>query len=263
MRIRLKSPQATAAALTAITFLVGAIPASADHLMVPPGSPEWMQWAADAILYLHIGGGTVGLISGSIALLSRKGEWLHRLAGNFFFVSMLVMSGIGGTVAPFLHDRVSTIAGFMTFYLVFTAWLTAQRREGVSPFEVAGLFIAMTGLASMVTLSWMAAHTPEGTLDGTPPQAFYIFTTVSLIATLGDLKLVLRGGISGAQRIARHVWRMCFGLFVASGSLFLGQMQIFPEWIRATPILYIAALAPLPFLLFWMLRVRLSKQFAA
>ena len=79
-------------------------------------------------------------------------------------------------------------------------------------------------------------------------------------AALADFKLVLRNGISGAQRIARHVWRMCFGLFVATGSLFLGQMQVFPAWLRETPVLYVLALAPLPFLIFWMLRVRLSKR---
>ncbi len=203
----------------------------------------------------------LGLLSGAVALLARKGAKLHRLAGNVFFGAMLTMSAIGGAVAPFLHDRISTVAGFMTFYLIFTAWLTARRRQGVSRFEIAGLFVAIAGVVSTLILVWLASHAPEGTLDGSPPQAFYIFAFVSFVAAAGDLKLVLRRGISGAQRIARHVWRMCFGLFVSSGSLFLGQQQVFPEWLRDTPVLYVAALAPLPFLVFWMFRVRLSKQF--
>lgn len=236
-------------------------PAFAGHLEVSPDAPLWQRLAADALLYLHIGGGALGLVSGAVALLSPKGGRLHRLAGNVFLAAMLVMSGIGGAVAPFLQDRISTVAGFMTFYLIFTGWLTARRREGVSSLEVIGLFVALSGLASTLVLTWMASNTPEGTLDGSPPQAFYIFATVSLIAAASDLKLVLRRGISGAQRIARHVWRMTFGLFVASGSLFLGQQQVFPQWLRDTPVLYVAALAPLPFLLFWMLRVRLSKKY--
>lgn len=235
--------------------------AFAGHLEVSSDAPLWQRLGADALLYLHIGGGTLGLISGAVALLSPKGGRAHRLAGNVFLAAMLVMSGIGGAVAPFLQDRISTVAGFMTFYLIFTGWLTARRRQGVSPLEVVGLLVALTGLASTLTLTWMASNTPEGTLDGSPPQAFYIFATVSLIAAASDLKLVLRRGISGAQRVARHVWRMTFGLFVASGSLFLGQQQVFPDWLRETPVLYMAALAPLPFLLFWMLRVRLSKQY--
>jgi uncharacterized membrane protein len=247
----------------ALVALCSAGSAFADHLEVGPAAPWRERLGAASLLYLHIGGGTVGLVSGAVALLSRKGGWLHRLAGNIFLVAMLIMSGIGGAVAPLLNDRISTVAGFMTFYLILTGWITARRRQGASYLEVAGLMVAVAGAISTLTLTWMASRTPEGTLDGSPPQAFYIFATVTTIAALGDLKLILRGGIAGAQRTARHVWRMCFGLFVASGSLFLGQQQVFPDWLRATPVLYIAALAPLPFLLFWMLRVRFSKKYRA
>lgn len=248
--------------LSAGLLAAGANPAFADRLAVAPGAPLWVHLGAAAILYLHIGGGTVGLISGATALLARKGGKLHRLAGNIFFAAMLIMSGIGAIVAPMLNDRISSVAGFMTFYLIFSGWLTARRRDGFGKLEMAGLFVATCGAAASITLAWMASRTPEGTLDGAPPQAFYIFAAVSTIAALSDLKMLLRRGISGAQRVARHVWRMCFGLFVASGSLFLGQQQIFPHWLRETPVLFIAALAPLPFLLFWMLRVRLSRKYA-
>lgn len=232
----------------------------ANQLQVDPAAPWWAHAGAKAILYTHISGGTVGLISGTIAMLSRKGGKLHRAAGNVFVVAMLIMAGIGALVAPLLHDRISTVGGYITCYLIFTAWLTARRRDGVSRFEIAGLIVAVAGMLAMYVLVWLAAQTPEGTLDGSPKEAFYIFGFVTTIAALSDLKLVLRGGIAGAERIARHVWRMCFGLFVASGSLFMGNMQVFPEWLRHTPVLYILALAPLPFLLFWMLRVRLSKK---
>jgi len=250
-----------------IVFLAAALgllmtaPAQADHLRLPPAAPLWMNLAAAAILYAHIGGGAIGLVCGWVALLARKGGALHRKAGNVFFAAMLVMSGIGGVIAPLLHDRVSTLAGFMTFYLIFTAWLTARRRGAVSVLEKLGLGIAITGAATSYLLAWLASQTHEHTLDGSPPQAFWVFATVTTIAAVGDLHLVLRGSIGGAQRIARHVWRMCFGLFVASGSLFLGQMQVFPVWLRHTPILYALALAPFAFLTFWMLKVLLSSTY--
>lgn len=31
------------------------------------------------------------------------------------------------------------------------------------------------------------------------------------------------GGVRGTSRIARHLWRMCLGLFVAAGFFFLGS----------------------------------------
>ena len=81
--------------LTVAGVLGCAGPAFADHLEVAADAPWWMRLGADAILTLHIGGGTAGMISGTTALLSRKGGKLHRRAGAIFFVSMLVMSGIG------------------------------------------------------------------------------------------------------------------------------------------------------------------------
>ena len=252
-------------ALAASSFTMSALlaaPAFAGHLHVPAHAPLWMHIGAAAILYSHIGGGTVGLFAGAVALLSRKGGKLHRLAGNIFLVAMLVMAGIGAVAAPFIPDRVSSVAGFMTFYLIFSGWLTARRpTRGVGALEIIGLVWAMTGATAAMVLSWMAAQTPEHTLDGAPQQAFYIFVAVSTIAALCDLKLILRRGISGAQRVARHVWRMCFGLFVASGSLFLGQAQVFPDWLRQLHVLPFLALAPLPFMLFWMFYVRLSKRY--
>ncbi|MDB5452392.1 MAG: hypothetical protein JWO33_970, partial [Caulobacteraceae bacterium] len=45
----------------------------------------------------------------------------------------------------------------------------------------------------------------------------------------------------------------------ATGSLFLGQQQVFPEPLRGSPILMVAALAPLAAMVFWLLRVRLAR----
>lgn len=53
-------------------------------LHVTAGSSWWLFAAANLILFLHIAGGTVGIISGAVALLSRKGGRLHRVAGTIF-----------------------------------------------------------------------------------------------------------------------------------------------------------------------------------
>jgi hypothetical protein len=43
-----------------------------------------------------------------------------------------------------------------------------------------------------------------------------------MLPSAGDARMLARGGVLGAKRIARHLWRMCFGLFIAAGSFFLG-----------------------------------------
>jgi hypothetical protein len=84
--------------------------------------------------------------------------------------------------------------------------------------------------------------------------------SVILLAGLGDLRVILRG-ISGRRRIARHLWRMCFGWFIATGSFFLGQQQVFPAAIRKTGLLIVPAVLPLILLVFWLVRVRFTNAY--
>lgn len=236
--------------------------ALADTLDVDPAAPVWAHVLATLVLYLHIGGGGLGLIAGAAALTFRKGARLHRMAGNVFFVAMLTMSGIAAPVAVLMGDQVNIVAGIFTFYMVATAWATVRRKEGsIGRFEFGAPLVALGVAAAGVIFILQAAASPTGMIDGQPPQANYLFAGVAGIAAAGDLHVILRRGISGAQRIARHLWRMCFALFVASGSLFLGQAQVFPEFIRGSPILIVLALAPLAFLIFWIVWVQITNTF--
>lgn len=58
-------------------------------LHINPESSPLVHAAAAAILYLHIGAGSAGLLSGAAAIVFRKGSHLHRLAGKIFVVSDL------------------------------------------------------------------------------------------------------------------------------------------------------------------------------
>lgn len=248
--------------VTASAFMLCAGAALADTLHVDPGAPAWVHAVATAVLYLHIGGGTLGLVFGAAALVFRKGERLHRMAGGLFIVAMLTMAGIAAPVSILMADRVNLVAAVLTLYLLSTSFAAVRRKDGgIGRFEVAAFFVAVGVAAAGVFFIQEAAASPTGTIGGQPPQANYMFAGVASLAAACDLRVILRRGISGVQRIARHLWRMCFALFVASGSLFLGQAEIFPEPLRSSPMLFVLALAPLAFLLFWLLRVRLGKAF--
>src|SRR5882757_4848332 len=99
----------------------------------------------NALAYaLHIGGGTVGLLSGLVAAFSRKGGYLHRKAGIFFAVSMLTMATFAFYLAVVFSDQVNIFIGIFVFYLVATAWMTVRQGEGMSGrFEKAALIVAL------------------------------------------------------------------------------------------------------------------------
>ncbi|MGA9335868.1 MAG: hypothetical protein WBV39_16425 [Rudaea sp.] len=232
-------------------------------LHVPAGSPGWLFVAANLVLFLHIAGGSVGIVSGSVALLARKGERLHRNAGNVFFVSMLIMAAIGAGSSPFLPvpQMANVAAGTLTIYLVASAWITVKRKgNGVGRLEIAGFVVALAITAAGAVFIVSASGDAPGTIAKTPPQAFFVFMLVGAFAAAGDLRMILRGGISGPARISRHLWRMCIALFIASGSFFLGQQKIMPVYMQGSPWLFVPVLAPLLLMVFWLIRVRLRKR---
>ena len=90
--------------------------------------------------------------------------------------------------------------------------------------------------------------------------AIYGFTSVLAIAAIGDAKIVIAGGISGAPRIARHLWRMCVGLTLAAGSAFTnGFARLLPGPYHVPPLFFFPQFLPLGLLIFWMIRVRFTR----
>jgi uncharacterized membrane protein len=246
-------------AFVSCALLLDAGVAHATRLEVQSDAPVWAHAGAGLLLYLHIGGGIIGLVMGSLAIASRKGGTVHRAAGNVFFGAMLVTYLIGAGVAPFLADgqRPNFVAGVLALYLLVTGWRAARGGDAqAGRAEILG-FVMATMIAGLgLYFMYLGANSPTGTVDGSPPPAFFVFALAGSAAAAGDLNLILRQRISGAARIARHLWRMCFSLFIASGSLFLGQPKVFPDWFNATPLPFVFAFAPLVAMAIWLTLVR-------
>jgi hypothetical protein len=75
------------------------------------------------------------------------------------------------------------------------------------------------------------------------------------LAALGDLSVVLRRGVSGAQRIARHLWRMCFGLLIAVGSFAAQGSDALPSAVRGPELLFSSMILVLVVMVYWLVRV--------
>lgn len=237
-----------------------------NTLQPPPGSPWWLHAGAAAILFLHIAGGSVALIAGAAALALRKGSPRHALAGMIFFGSMLVMAGIGAVVAPFLESPrgdprwFDSLAGTFTLYMVATGWMTVRRKAGTTgPFEIAAFLFAVLAAGAAARLAVVASGMPGGTLGGYGAEGFGFAAGLFALAAALDLKVILSGGVSGVPRIARHLWRLCVGLFIAAGSFFLGQQKVMPEFVQGSQLLVIPPFAVLALMTFWLFRLRFAR----
>src|SRR6267143_3522016 len=121
------------------------------------------------------------------------------------------------------------------------------------PFFALGIGLWISGLELVHSHTWSK--------DGVPTGMYFFMGSVMLLAAAGDIRMLVRGGVFGAKRIVRHLWRMCFGFFIATGSFFLGQQQVFPAWLRGSSVLFIPALLPLVLLIFWLFRVRFTNAY--
>jgi hypothetical protein len=101
-------------------------------------------------------------------------------------------------------------------------------------------------------------------LEGPVRIAIYVFTFMVAMAAIGDVRLVLAGGITGGRRIGRHLWRMmCLGLTFAAGSAFTnGLPRLLPRTVHIPLILlFLPQFASLGVLIFWMIRVRFTDWY--
>jgi hypothetical protein len=216
--------------------------------------------AYSTLLIFHICGAIVGLLSGTAALIFRKGWRWHRTAGNVFFVSMLIMSASGAGIAAFIKPNMGNVfGGVVTFYLVATGWLTVVRKEGETGITEFGLLLlALAAGGGGILYGWEAAHSSTGLKEGYPPAPYLVFGALSLWSATFDVRMLVRGGVSGAPRIARHLWRMCVAFLIAALSFFLGKQQHFPAAIRGSQVLNLPMILILVVMIYWMIRVRIT-----
>lgn len=214
------------------------------------------------MLVLHITAGSLALLSGTAAISFRKGSSRHALAGNLFVISMLCMAASGAYMAYMKPQMHNFFGGLLTIYLVATAWMTAKRRRmETSIFDWTALLVALAVGLSLLIYGVEAANSSAGSRGGVPAGMFFFLGSITLLSAAGDIRMLARGGISSSSRIVRHLWRMCFALFVATGSFFIGQQRVFPLWFRGTKLLFILGILPLPLLVFWLFRVLFTNRY--
>jgi uncharacterized membrane protein len=206
------------------------------------------------LLPLHILCGLFALLFGYTALYAKKGASVHRGSGMGFVLAMSVMSLTGAFIATLKPDRGSIIAGLLTFYFVVTGLLTVKQVPGHRRIEIAAMATGfIVGLFAIWAGWWLAQR-------GRPEAApMFIFSAMAIGGSIGDWKMLRAGGLEGKPRIKRHLWRLCFAMWVAAASFFWGPPNRVPELIRVPALLPIPVLTPIAVMLFWLWRMRGKK----
>lgn len=217
-------------------------------------------------LAVHIIAGGLGIIFGFIALYAVKGAKLHRKSGMLFVYTLTTMALMGATMAAVWgRQPASNIpVGLLTAYLVITGLTTVRPPSAGSRWLDLGLVLVVLSVCLVFfRFGVVAFESPKGRLNGIPFAPFFIFGSIALLSSVGDLRLIRSGGVQairGAPRLVRHLWRMCTALLIAAFSFFLGQAQVIPKPIRIPALLAIPPLAVFVAMLYWLWRVRIRRN---
>jgi hypothetical protein len=225
-----------------------------------------MNSLLNTLLPIHIAAGGLAMVLGAAALLARKGGTLHRRSGLLFVYVMLVL-GASASILGFLKNGPSdgnVFAGIMTAYFVGTALTTVRPvSRWTRGINVAALTIAV-GLALGGIVGGVEKFNSPGVSPGGVPlrtigvMSFFL-AAVLLLASAGDLRIMRFGVPRGGPRLARHLWRMCFALFIAAGSFFSIRERvatILPEAFTTGPMRALPILLLFGAMFYWLWRVR-------
>lgn len=217
------------------------------------------------LLPIHIAAGALAIVFGFTALFVKKGGTIHRRGGMLFVYAMLVM-GTTASMLEFVKGAGATnlVAALLSIYFVGTA-LTTVRPASRWTRAINGTALTFAvGLALLSILGGVKNVSNPGLSSGGVPfrtigVMSFILATVLLLAAAGDVRVMRSGMPKGGPRLARHLWRMCFALFIAAGSFFSIRervAKILPEpfttgTMRALPILLLFGA-----MFYWLWRVR-------
>jgi hypothetical protein len=217
------------------------------------------------LLPIHIAAGGLAIVLGAVALIVKKGGTIHRRSGMLFVYAMLVM-GFSASIMALRNSPTdgNLVAGLMTAYFVGTALTTVRP---VSPWtrriDAAALTVIVVVALGSIVSGVKAVNNPGLSPGGVPFRTIgvmsFVLATVMSLAAAGDIRILRSGMPRGGPRLARHLWRMCFALFIAAGSFFSIRervAKILPEpftsgQMRALPILLLFGA-----MFYWLWRVR-------
>jgi len=214
---------------------------------------------------IHIIAGLLALVAGAVALYATKGSPLHRRSGWMFAVAMATMTTTAAVIAQFFSpNRVNVVAAVLTFYLVATGVLAVRRSVPQMRALATGLMLVAVAVGvHALALGVEAVSSTTHRVDGIPAPPLFMFGSVALLAAFGDLRMLRAGRIEGARRLARHLWRMSYAMWIATTSAFLGQAKFIPEPLRKLPLLVAPVLLVLVVMVYWLVKVHRRPRVAA
>jgi hypothetical protein len=217
------------------------------------------------LLPIHIAAGGLAIVLGAVALSVKKGGNIHRRSGLLFVYAMLVMAA-SASILSILEGRAdgNLLAGVLTAYFVGTALTTVRPASSwTRRINAVALTVAAVLAAACIINGVSFINAPGRDANGVPFRTAGVMSLivggVLVMAASGDVRIMRFGMARGGPRLSRHLWRMCFALFIAAGSFFSLRervARILPEPFTTGPMRALPIVLLFVTMFYWLWRVR-------
>lgn len=181
-----------------------------------------MEVFLKVLLVLHIICGFASLVSGCIAILTRKGSRVHRGAGKVFFYNMLGVSITAVGISFSRWNSFLLMIGIFAFFQNYSGYRSVKNKS-LKPTKADRVVLLMAAINSVFMLLSMK-------------PVLMVFGLISTLLIAGDIKTFIKTSrneqLNKNQWLIRHIGMM-LGTYIATFTAFLvvNVRHFEPAWL--------------------------------
>jgi uncharacterized membrane protein len=170
-------------------------------------------------IIIHISTGTIALMLGLVALLTRKGLRLHRKAGKLFllFMTIVVFTGLIG-VFIFKRNTFLLIITVLSAYQAFSGYRILQTKSNQP--KLLDIFVA---ILSAVSVSYFLYYFKSIGMIWSPVNIYSTVGALSLLITYDFVRYLIPKSKYQNMWLYEHIYKM-IGAFTALLAAFAGTV---------------------------------------
>lgn len=187
------------------------------------------------ILYFHIGCGSLALLSGIIALITKKGHSLHIQSGKIFYWAMIAVASSSFLLAIIKFNAFLLAIGVFTLYMIlrgrrYIYYHRLTENYAYKMIDNLPVYIALITSIFMIGFPiYQIAKNGESTVF-----VLGVFGLILLLNVRNDFKMILAHPMvkpGNQDWILKHIGMMT-GAYIASTTAFLvNAIHVEPSWI--------------------------------
>jgi hypothetical protein len=209
----------------------------------------------DVLLNLHIAAGFSALLAACVATVTKALNLAHKwhvVSGRIFFGGMTAILLTAVPLSLIGGNSFLLLVSIFSFYLAAAGWSYARNRRGTAQRMD---WVRSVGMA--ITSVVMAAYgILQLTSNNNNGIIMLVFSIIGAALSIGDIRTLRAGGVTGKERISRHLTMMLAGFIACITAFVTVNFRFNPNyvlWLAPTVVIT-------PIIVIWNIKISKGVQ---